>query len=313
VDPQAARPSNPPQPPAVQARSLTKVYPQGREQLTVLNGIDLTVPRGEFLSIMGPSGSGKSTLLNLVGLLDAPTRGSLRLMGRDVSRLSAGQAALARRDNLGFVFQSFNLMPRMTALQNVMLPLAIAGLPRKQRVPRGQRLLASVGLSDRARHRPAELSGGQKQRVAIARALALDPPILLADEPTGNLDSRTGQEILQLFARLNKAGKTIIQVTHDAQVASFSSRIVHFRDGVIERVERTGHLGRPGRIEGGSGGHGGGAAVPPGFAPTRLLSGPPAPSPRSPSVSPFTATPASSALSHPTTPAPWPTRKRGVQ
>ncbi|MEA3144292.1 MAG: putative transport system ATP-binding protein, partial [Thermoplasmata archaeon] len=153
-------------PMAVQARALSKSYPLGREQLPVLNGIDLDVRRGEFVSIMGPSGSGKSTLLNLIGLLDAPSGGQLFLMGRDVSRLTARQAALARRDNLGFIFQSFNLMPRMTALQNVMLPLAIAGLPRKQRASRGQALLASVGLADRASHRPGELSGGQKQRVA---------------------------------------------------------------------------------------------------------------------------------------------------
>ncbi|HUR61835.1 MAG TPA: ABC transporter ATP-binding protein [Candidatus Thermoplasmatota archaeon] len=246
--------------PAVQAIRLGKAYPQGREQLKVLRDIDLTVARGEFLSIMGPSGSGKSTLLNLVGLLDAPTSGTLRLMGRDVSRLSAGQAALARRDNLGFIFQSFNLMPRLTALQNVILPLAIADVPRASRLARGQQLLAAVGLSDRARHRPAELSGGQKQRVAIARALALDPPILLADEPTGNLDTRTGEEILQLFVRLHRAGKTIIQVTHDAHVASFSSRVVHFRDGAIERTEaRT-----P-------------APAPRSLAPTRLIRAPGAP------------------------------------
>jgi putative ABC transport system ATP-binding protein len=233
----------------------------------VLKGIDLDVARGEFVSVMGPSGSGKSTLLNLVGLLDAPSAGKLHLMGRDVSRLSSAQAALARRDNLGFVFQSFNLMPRLSALQNVMLPLAIAGLPHRQRAARGEALLASVGLADRAKHRPSELSGGQKQRVAIARALALDPPILLADEPTGNLDSRTGQETMQLFQRLNRAGKTIIQVTHDAQVAAYSRRIVHVRDGAIERVEQTA-AGAAAQAQAA-------AAQRPALAPTRLLRAPP--------------------------------------
>jgi ABC-type lipoprotein export system ATPase subunit len=244
----------------VQAQHLGKSYPQAGGDLQVLKAIDLTVRQGEYVSIMGPSGSGKSTLLNLIGLLDAPTSGTLRVMGRDVSRLTPTQAAMARRGNLGFVFQSFNLMPRMTALQNVLLPLAIAGIPRAQRVGRARKLLADVGLADRTHHRPGELSGGQKQRVAIARALALDPPILLADEPTGNLDTHTGREIMGLFTRLNRAGKTVIQVTHDAAVASHSRRIVHFRDGRVERIEtRQGPSQIPPRSA---------------LAPTRLLAGP---------------------------------------
>ncbi len=225
---------------AVQAVSLGKSYPNGGEELQVLKSVDLTIGRGEFVAIMGPSGSGKSTLLNLVGILDRPSAGSMRLLGKDVGQLSAKQGALARRESLGFIFQSFNLMPRLTALQNVMLPLAIAGVGRTERRARATHLLELVGLGDRLKHRPNQLSGGQKQRVAIARALALDPPILLADEPTGNLDSKTGAEIMALFARLHSEGKTIIQVTHDEEVARHAERIIRFKDGRIERIE-TGH------------------------------------------------------------------------
>jgi putative ABC transport system ATP-binding protein len=218
---------------AVQTRKLGKTYQSGDEQLAVLVDVDLDIRRGEFVSIMGPSGSGKSTLLNLVGLLDVPTSGAIRLLGTETHRMDPNERAMMRRKTLGFIFQSFNLMPRLSALHNVMLPMAIAGVPSRDRVPRAKSLLASVGLGDRLRHRPAQLSGGQKQRVAIARALALDPPILLADEPTGNLDSRTSAEIMQLFQRLNRAGKTILQVTHADEMAAFGSRTIRFRDGRV--------------------------------------------------------------------------------
>ncbi|MHB8633951.1 MAG: ABC transporter ATP-binding protein [Thermoplasmatota archaeon] len=222
---------------AVVAKGLWKSYPSGHANLAVLKGVDLTIQAGEFVSLMGPSGSGKSTLLHLVGLLDRPTSGSLALMGRDVATLSARQAALARRELLGFIFQSFHLMPRLSALHNVMLPMAIAGWGKRERRERAENLLGEVGLAGRHRHRPNELSGGEKQRVAIARALALDPPILLADEPTGNLDSATGAEIMALFGRLHQAGKTVLQVTHDSEVARHANRIVRIRDGQIFQDE----------------------------------------------------------------------------
>ena len=219
---------------AVQTRQLRKVYRAGDQDLEVLRGVDLDIRRGEFVSIMGPSGSGKSTLLNLVGLLDIPSGGAIRLMGTETQQMTANQRARMRRQTLGFVFQSFNLMPRLSALQNVMLPMAIAGVPAKARRQKARELLESVGLGDRLHHVPSELSGGQKQRVAIARALAMDPPILLADEPTGNLDSKTSAEVMQLFSRLHAEGRTIIQVTHDDEVAAYGTRTIRFRDGRIE-------------------------------------------------------------------------------
>jgi ABC-type lipoprotein export system ATPase subunit len=226
-----------PEPPlagmAVRTRRLSKTFKAGDSALHVLKNVDLDIRRGEFVSVMGPSGSGKSTLLHLVGLLDVPTEGEVHLLGTETGRMSGRQRALMRRRTLGFVFQSFNLMPRLNALYNVMLPMAIAGVPRRERRERAQRLLHEVGLGDRMGHRPAQLSGGQKQRVAIARALALDPPILLADEPTGNLDSRTGAEIMRRFQELNRAGKTIVQVTHDPDMAAFGTRIVRLLDGVL--------------------------------------------------------------------------------
>src|ERR1041385_4175966 len=225
---------------AVQTRGLAKAYSVGGASVPVLRGIDLDVRRGEFVSIMGPSGSGKSTLLNLIGLLDVPTSGAIRLVGTETQHMNGRQRALARRKSLGFVFQSFNLMPRLSAFHNVMLPMAIAGVPMRQRKARAQSLLAKMGLGDRLDHKPAQLSGGQKHRVAIARALALDPPILLADEPTGNLDSRTSAEVLQLFQGLNRAGKTIIQVTHDEQIAGYGGRTIRFRDGLIVGQESKG-------------------------------------------------------------------------
>src|ERR1051326_3067045 len=222
---------------AVQTRGLAKAYSVGGASVPVLRGIDLDVRRGEFVSVMGPSGSGKSTLLNLVGLLDVPTGGAIRLLGTETQGLSANERALARRRHLGFVFQSFNLLPRLDALRNVMLPMAIAGVPRKQRRPKAAALLSDVGLGNRLHHKPGELSGGQKQRVARAPALALDPPILLAAEPTGNLDSATSLEVMQLFLDLNAEGRTIILVTHDEEMAAFGSRTVRFRDGRIASEE----------------------------------------------------------------------------
>ncbi|MEK6975415.1 MAG: ABC transporter ATP-binding protein [Candidatus Thermoplasmatota archaeon] len=230
---------------AVQTRKLGKRYLSGDEQLDVLRDVDLDIRRGEFVSIMGPSGSGKSTLLNLVGLLDVPTAGAIRLMGTETHRMNANQRAMMRRRTLGFIFQSFNLMPRLSALHNVMLPMSIAGVPSRQRNARARQLLDSVGLGDRLKHRPAQLSGGQKQRVAIARALALDPPILLADEPTGNLDSKTSTEILQLFQRLHRAGKTIVQVTHSDEIAAYGGRTIRFRDGRVISSTATRPAPRP--------------------------------------------------------------------
>ncbi|MGB0651795.1 MAG: ABC transporter ATP-binding protein [Thermoplasmatota archaeon] len=231
---------------AVQARHLRKTYQTGKVDVPVLFGIDLDVRAGEFVSIMGPSGSGKSTLLNMIGLLDTPTSGGLRVMGQSVAKLNKNQRALARREHLGFVFQSFHLLPRATTLQNVMLPMALAGVPRRERRPKAMALLEQVGLGDRARHRSNELSGGQKQRVALARALALDPPIILADEPTGNLDSETSMQVMGLLRDLNRQGRTIIQVTHEASMASFGDRILHVQDGVIMREQRRPQA-RPGR------------------------------------------------------------------
>jgi len=218
---------------AIQTRRLRKQYGQGDTAVHALRGIDLDIRQGEFVSIMGPSGSGKSTLLHLIGLLDAPTAGGIRIMGQDASHLSRNARTMARRQHLGFVFQSFHLMPRSTALQNVMLPMALAGLPMRRRPGRARGALEAVGLGDRMGNRPSQLSGGQKQRVAIARALALDPPIVLADEPTGNLDSKTSEEIMALFGRLHQEGKTIIQVTHDPQMAAHGQRILQVRDGRI--------------------------------------------------------------------------------
>lgn len=218
---------------ALQTRRLEKTYGEGPTEVKALRGVNLDINAGEFVSIMGPSGSGKSTLLNMIGLLDAPTRGGIRVMGKTTHRLNANQRAIVRRDTLGFVFQAFHLLPRASAVQNVMLPMAFAGVPLSKRRPRAEKILAAVGLGDRASHKPSELSGGQKQRVAIARALALNPPIILADEPTGNLDSTTSIEVMELFQRLHQSGRTVVQVTHESSMAQYSDRIIRFGDGVI--------------------------------------------------------------------------------
>ncbi len=218
---------------ALQCRGLRKRYGKGDSAVDALAGVDLDIPQGEFISIMGASGSGKSTLMHLLGLLDTPTAGATRVMGSTASQMSNRQQAMVRREQLGFVFQAFHLIPRGTALQNVTLPMTLAGIPRKKRKARAIKILDHVGLADKLKNRPSELSGGQKQRVAIARALALNPPIILADEPTGNLDSRSSAEVMRLFERLHKAGKTIVQVTHDKEMASYGQRVVTFRDGRI--------------------------------------------------------------------------------
>jgi len=205
----------------------------GMEEVRALDGVTLWVDEGEMLVIMGPSGSGKSTLLHIIGCLDRPTEGKVFIDGKDISRLSDAQLARLRNSAIGFVFQQFNLLPRMTAFGNIELPLIYAGIPRKERIRRVKTLLKRFELEDRARHRPGQLSGGQQQRVAIARALANEPKIILADEPTGNLDTASGKTVIENLVRLNKEGITVIVVTHDPEVASIGHRIIYLRDGKI--------------------------------------------------------------------------------
>jgi putative ABC transport system ATP-binding protein len=213
---------------------LSRDYILGTETVHALRGVDLTISRNEYVAIMGPSGSGKSTLMNLIGCLDSPTGGEYILNGHAVARLSDDELAQIRNREIGFVFQTFNLLPRSTALENVALPLVYAGVGRSQRRERAAAALEAVELGDRMGHRPNELSGGQRQRVAIARALVTSPAILLADEPTGNLDSRTSAELMSLFARLHDEGQTIIMVTHEHDIAAHAARLISLRDGVIE-------------------------------------------------------------------------------
>jgi putative ABC transport system ATP-binding protein len=217
--------------PFMQVEGLARGYPMGDGVLKALDGVDATIDRGEFVAVMGPSGSGKSTFMNLLGLLDQPTQGRYRLDGEDVAALDADARAARRNRRLGFVFQSFNLLPRASAVDNVALPLVYAGVGRRERRRRAAAALTTLGLGDRLAHLPAELSGGQQQRVAIARALVNMPGAILADEPTGALDSRTGLEIMALFQSLNAQGITLIVVTHDEAIAAFASRVLAFRDG----------------------------------------------------------------------------------
>jgi len=223
----------------IKTEDLWKTYEMGSEQLHALRGVSLEIMKGEYVAIMGPSGSGKSTLMNLIGCLDTPSSGSYWLAGRLVSQLDDDELAYIRNKEIGFVFQTFNLLPRATALHNVELPLIYNGTAAGERLDRAKKSLAQVDLADRMMHKPNELSGGQRQRVAIARALVNSPSILLADEPTGNLDSQTGEEIMGLFARLHQGGNTIILVTHEPDIAAHAHRVIRLRDGKIEKDERT--------------------------------------------------------------------------
>jgi putative ABC transport system ATP-binding protein len=222
----------------IETQDLWKTYVMGSEEIHALRGVSIQIQRGEYVAIMGPSGSGKSTLMNLIGCLDTPSKGSYLLNGKQVSQMNDDELARIRNEEIGFVFQTFNLLPRATALHNVELPLVYAGVSAKDRIERAKASLAKVELQERMSHRPNELSGGQRQRVAIARALVNNPSILLADEPTGNLDSKTGVEIMALFERLHGTGNTIVLVTHEADIAAHAHRTIHIRDGKVENDVR---------------------------------------------------------------------------
>ena len=224
--------------PIIQIKDLTRFYQMGETEVRALNGVTFDVLENEYIAIMGPSGSGKSTLMNMIGCLDTPTGGEYILNNNRVSQMDDAELAEVRNREIGFVFQTFNLLPRTTCLANVELPLIYAGVKASERKERASEVLAKVGLGDRLDHKPNELSGGQRQRVAIARALVNKPSILLADEPTGNLDTKTGDEIMLLFEELYKAGNTIILVTHENEIAEYSRRVVRLRDGVIESDEK---------------------------------------------------------------------------
>jgi len=226
------------EPPLIQLEAITKTFGEGAAAFQALKGVDLTIERGDFVAVMGPSGSGKSTTMNILGCLDVPTGGVFKFRGVEVQALSRDQRSLLRRRYLGFVFQGFNLLARTTALENVELPLLYRGEKKRERRIAAERALDQVGLLPWADHTPAELSGGQQQRVAIARALVTQPDVLLADEPTGNLDTERSIEIMELLTRLNREGITILMVTHEAEMAEFANTIVHFRDGLVESIQR---------------------------------------------------------------------------
>jgi putative ABC transport system ATP-binding protein len=229
---------------AVELTGVRRTYQLG-EPVHALDGVDLTIPKGSYTAVMGPSGSGKSTLMNLIGSLDSPTEGSVRVNGREVTELSEDEKAGLRGTEVGFVFQTFNLMPRQTAAENVALPMVFQGASAKERRERAEDLLERVGLGGRIDHQPNELSGGQRQRVAIARAMVNDPAIILADEPTGNLDSTTGEQIMGLFEELYEEGQTILMVTHERHIAEHAERIIHLLDGEIEEIEEIEERRRP--------------------------------------------------------------------
>ena len=225
----------------IETRDLWKTYRMGNEDIHALRGVSIEIERGEYVAIMGPSGSGKSTLMNLIGCLDTPSKGSYLLNGHQVRQLDDDELARIRNEEIGFVFQTFNLLPRATALHNVELPLVYAGIAGSDRRAQALQALERVELADRVGHRPNELAGGQRQRVAIARALVNTPSILLADEPTGNLDSKTGLEIMSLFERLHATGNTIVLITHEPEIAQYAHRVIHLRDGQVEEDVRQPH------------------------------------------------------------------------
>jgi putative ABC transport system ATP-binding protein len=230
--------------PLIETQDLWKTYVMGDEEIHALKGVSISIERGEYVAIMGPSGSGKSTLMNLIGCLDTPSRGTYLLNNKQVSQMNDNELARIRNEEIGFVFQTFNLLPRATALHNVELPLVYAGMGKKERLEQAKAAIERVELTHRMTHKPNELSGGQRQRVAIARALVNNPSILLADEPTGNLDSKTGVEIMGLFARLHEGGNTIIVVTHEPDIAAYAHRVIAIRDGQVARdVKQEPHAG----------------------------------------------------------------------
>lgn len=222
----------------IEVRELTKVYKMGGIEVHALRGVDLNIEKGEFVAVMGPSGSGKSSLMDILGCLSKPTNGSYKLDEEEVGKLSEDRLAAIRNRKIGFIFQAYNLLPRTTALRNVELPLIYARVPRRERRQRALIALENVGLSDRIHHRPNEMSGGQQQRVAIARALVNKPSIFFADEPTGNLDTKSSEEVMKVFTQLSEAGNTILMVTHENDIAAYSHRIIRLRDGLIESDER---------------------------------------------------------------------------
>ncbi len=222
----------------IETRDLWRTYQMGDEEIHALKGVSISIERGEYVAIMGPSGSGKSTLMNLIGCLDTPSKGTYLLNEKEVSLMNDNELARIRNEEIGFVFQTFNLLPRATALHNVELPLVYAGIAKKERLEQAKAAIEKVELTHRMTHKPNELSGGQRQRVAIARALVNNPSILLADEPTGNLDSKTGVEIMALFARLHEGGNTIIVVTHEPDIAAYAHRVIAIRDGEVARDVR---------------------------------------------------------------------------